>query len=75
MTTINQVIRKANEAGLKTYLKGTKEPMPLYGGGMTEKQYILAGDSWETPYTLKESELESEYNVFAKMVEIKKQRK
>jgi hypothetical protein len=72
MTTINQVIRKANEAGLKTYLKGIEEPMRLYGGEMTEREYIIAGGSWETPYRLKESELESEYNVFAKMVDSKK---
>lgn len=72
MTTINQVIRKANEAGLKTYLESIEEPERLYGGEMTEREYVITGDSWETPYRLKESELESEYNVFAKMVDSKK---
>lgn len=66
--TINEVIRVANKAGYKTYLKATRKPMPIWGGGMTEKTYILAGDSWETPFKIKESEIESEYNAFAKIV-------
>jgi hypothetical protein len=49
---INELIKVANKAGYRTYLKSTTEPMPMYGGGITEKTYTLAGESWETPWTI-----------------------
>lgn len=66
--TINELVRKANEAGYKTYLKSTST-VRFYGDEEDTTIYTLAGQSWETPFRVKESEIADEYEVFTKIVE------
>lgn len=70
--TINDLVREANKAGYKTYLKDTST-VRIYGQEEATTIYTLAGQSWETPFIIKESDIEKEYDVFAKIVSKKLQ--
>jgi len=64
--TINDLVKKANEAGYKTYLKSITTIRP-YGNEKEVSIYTLDGESWESPFILLESDLEKEYVAFEKV--------
>ena len=66
--TINDLVKKANETGYKTYLKNITTIRP-YGNEKEISIYILDGESWEVPFMLLESDLEKEYAAFERIQE------
>ena len=73
-TTVDDVIRKANEAGYDTNLVGIKEPFPLYGGGMTEKDIYFSGKAGKQNGNFLKVNSKKEYNVFKKIIADKKKK-
>ena len=67
---INDLIRIANKAGYRTYLKNTST-VRVYGNEEETTIYTLGGSSWETSFDVKESELANEYEVFEKIINTK----
>lgn len=68
--TINDLVRVANKAGYRTYLKSIRT-VRIYGANEDTMIYVLGGKSWESPFEVAEKDIEDEYNVFVKIIENK----